>query len=493
MNTVNETTKRIKYISQPHFLYLLPVFFVLHGFVENYGLVPPMDAGLLLLTYLIATVGIFSLSYLFFKSFSKAALFAFLILSFHFFFGSLHDWLKNVFPNSLFTRYSFILPLSLIFFVCVFVYLKKGKKRYQKLFSFLNVVFLVFVMIDSITLINRISQQQEEKVYNASLPLCDTCAKPDIYLIVADEYAGEQELTSYFHFDNSVFLNQLTKRGFHVVKNSKSNYNFTPFSMASTLNMSYLPIKDPDHTIGDVTKIMEMIKYNTFTRFLYLSGYQIVNNSVFDLDREPTMTEATFLPLKTVYITSQTFLSRIKKDISFNLITKFKLQWAIKKSMYINNNNNQMLYKNTFTTVRQKTHPKFSYTHLMLPHFPYYFDEDGKPYDYHLLFDGETKERYINYLKYANKKYVALIDYILKNTEKPPIIIFMSDHGFRHKDSSPFKNFSFTNIMSVYLPEKDYAPFYDGMSNVNLFRIILNKKFNQRLPLLKDSTTFLHD
>jgi hypothetical protein len=493
MNESTKTAGQKKTTPILHFLYLLPFFFVLHGFTENYSLIPINDSLFLILIYLVATGIIFFLSWLPLKSISKAALFSFLIFSYHFFFGSWHDGVKNLFGDIFFTRYSFILPFSLVVFIIAFVYIKKRKDGFARLFLFFNLVLVALIAIDVIVLISKVSSSPQKPKNYSGLAVCDSCAKPDIYLIVADEYAGEEELKTVFYYDDSTFSNALTNRGFHVVKKSKSNYNFTPFSMASTLNMDFLPVKDPNHTIGDVTHIMEMIKYNTFTNFLFSSGYEIFNNSVFDIDKEPSQTQATFLPLKTVYITSQTFLSRLKRDISYNLITTFKLDWAIRKGMYTNNKNNELLYKSTLQTASNQKHPKFSYTHLMLPHFPFYYNENGKPNDYHLLFDGESKERYLSYLKYANKKYLNLIDHIFKSSSAPPVIIFMSDHGFRHKSDSPFKDFSFSNLISVYLPAKGYKSFYDGMSNINLLRIVLNKNFNQHLPLLKDSTTFLHD
>ena len=46
---------------------------------------------------------------------------------------------------------------------------------------------------------------------------------------------------------------------------------------------------------------------------------------------------------------------------------------------------------------------------------------------------------------------------------------------------------------AIYLPDRDYSTLYDSMTNVNEFRIIFNKTFNQKFPLLKDSSIFLTD
>ena len=92
----------------PLFLYLLPVFFVLHGAMENYDYVPLKDATLLTGIYLACSVFFMFLFRILYKSWLKAAIIAFLIMAFHFFFGSIQDGLRNVFPGTLFSKYIFI-------------------------------------------------------------------------------------------------------------------------------------------------------------------------------------------------------------------------------------------------------------------------------------------------------------------------------------------------------------------------------------------------
>ena len=69
----------------------------------------------------------------------------------------------------------------------------------------------------------------------------------------------------------------------------------------------------------------------------------------------------------------------------------------------------------------------------------------------------------------------------------------MSDHGFRsfEENEKVDNRYYFMTLNAVLFPTKDYSNFYDGMTNVNQFRVILNSLFHQKLPLLKDSTCFL--
>lgn len=131
----------------------------------------------------------------------------------------------------------------------------------------------------------------------------------------------------------------------------------------------------------------------------------------------------------------------------------------------------------------------------MMPHYPYYFDKKGKEQPFESLQEGNqgNKAAYIEYLQYANKKILALVEHIQKSSASPPIIILMGDHGFRHFNKPVDTKYYFLNLASVYLPSKNYSGFNDSLTGVNLFRTILNTSFNQKLPYLKDSTIYLRD
>lgn len=45
----------------------------------------------------------------------------------------------------------------------------------------------------------------------------------------------------------------------------------------------------------------------------------------------------------------------------------------------------------------------------------------------------------------------------------------------------------FYNLNAVYLPQKSYSGWYNGINNVNQFRVLLNTLFHQQMPLLADS------
>lgn len=479
-------------LKKSFFLVLFPYFFVLHGYVENYPLVPFIDSLKLAGYYLVGILFLTLVSLLIFRSLPKACLFVFALFCIQFFFGSIHDFLKHQLRIYSFTKYSIIIPATVLLIVFIFIALKRSKRSFNRLTKYLTIVVIFLITYDVIQISLTINKNLPS--LEGEFQKCDICIKPDIYLIVADEYAGKQELKEKFYFDNSGFEKQLRTRGFHIVQNSRSNYNFTPFSVGSLLNMSFLTLKDTASTLQDVPMVMKTIEKNKLTIFLAGIGYKIYNHSIFDLPGEPTQIYSSFLPYKTKYITAQTFTDRVMKDIGYHLITTLKIERFIKKQVYSNLISNKTLYKKTFDLASVSGSPKFSYTHLSMPHPPYYYDEKGNSNPYNLLSDDKSQSKYISYLKYSNEKLIQLIDKILSTSAKPPMIFLLSDHGFRSFESlEDRKKYSFMNFMAVYKPDQNYTRYYDGLSLVNVFRIALNQQFNQNLPLLEDKTYFLTD
>jgi hypothetical protein len=483
----------------PFFLILLPVFFVLHGFTANYDSVPAAGALLLVAEYLAISIVITGIFWIFYRDLIRAALMALVIMMFYFFFGNLQDFIKSHFPGTFILRYRFIFPFTLLFFLTFFIWLKKRKNFSLKLITYLNILFFALILIDTGWLILKIPVVAKSKKFELSekgLTRCDSCSKPDIFLIIPDQYSGNTALKQVFHFDNSTFENELKLRGFHIAKESSSNYNLTPFSVASTLNMEYLDLKKGPQNYATVNYSYHVIRNNTVLNFLKTIGYQFYNLSIFDFDKQPAHKYKAFLPYGIKLITSQTFTSRLAEDFNFDILKgKFgrRLQ---NKVLYENLHFNDEIIDLTGKIAARHTGvPKFVYTHLMMPHFPYYYDKNGNPVSHAKLIGSQkaNSDGYIEYLEYSNKKIIHLIDKILGRSPSPPVIILLSDHGFQERKRNYDHKYDFINLNAVFLPKKNDNLFYDSITNVNQFRVIFNTYFHQHMSFLKDSTVNVWD
>src|SRR5215831_3518325 len=371
--------------TQPVYLILLPVFFVLHGYLENFGFIALKDAGIVVLSYSVLTGLIFIFSFIFFREKNKSALITASWMSFFFFFAALHEFLKQRSPVHILSRYGFLLTAFIIFFVCFFVFLKRTKKPLKGIRFFLNVLLIIYIVVDVGGVIWKASRPDAHQlsVYGFShkfnYSACDTCKKPDIYFLLFDEYASSVSLQQQYDFHNDLD-SFLTSNGFRVQAASHSSYNFTAFSMSSILNMSFIDgIQDVNAvTADDYANCNLLIRENEVIKFLDMQGYDILNYSVFDLAGNPAMVQQSFLPLKTKLITDRTLFARLNKDIGWLLITRFPFN-LFSRNDYLKHldNNNRFLNLVKKASVEKKSRPRFIYAHFYMPHPPYFFDRQG--------------------------------------------------------------------------------------------------------------------
>ena len=473
------------------YLWLLPFFFAFHVYVSYAALSPVKEA---LGIFIIYAITGFLLAVVFGKllgSRLKGGLFAFCLLSFQFFFGSFHDFLKHAGFPSFLASYSFVLSTALVLFIIVSVLLKRSRAPFNKTTSYLNWLFVLLIFVDLATLLSHSGKPRLSAGPAMSFTSCTSCSHPDIYLILADEYAGSKELQDIFHFNNDSFESSLQQRGFHVVPGTSSNYNATLYSMASMLNMDYLQhLTQKQVTNEDQFLCRDLIRESNFLKFLGKQGYRFYNNSFFDLPGSPAAFSNIFFPTKTSLFTAQTFTGRLKHDLGFHVASEKQLddiRW------YMHRMNKKADSLTRIAAGANPGAPRFVYTHLTLPHHPYYFDSNGVAVPDYRLEDRFKldKQAYISYLKYANRQLLQLVDHIIQSSASPPVILLLGDHGFRQFNPEAAHPYYFMNLNAVLLPDRNYQGFYPGMTNVNELRILMNTVFGQSLPLKKDSTIFL--
>ncbi len=489
----------------PYFVILLPVFFVFHGFKENFGFISGIDAAELAFIYCAFTICVFVFSFIFFRNYRKAALMTAAWIGFYLFFGAIFDFLKTYSPLRIFWRYGFLAFLFGSFFIWLFYYLWKTKTKLFQVTLFFNLLFIIYIIIDIVQVAwltlypyqNKLSIYSFEKDKGMVMP--DTIEKPDIYFLVFDEYSSSKSLKERYNFDNDID-SFLRLNDFSVQANSFSNYNYTPFSIASILNMQYLNWVDGQKGVNrkDFLHCNPAIRENEVMKFLGLNGYEIVNLSFFDVIGHPSRIKQSFVPVKTKMIAEGTLVPRLYRDF----------QWAFYRYKILSNLlDEEMIWKQIGTnelfltevvnqSLKKQDQPRIIYAHIFLPHPPIFYDENGKKIENLMLMAdvyNEPPTAYLNYVKYTNTRMKELVNTIKENTDSKAAIILLSDHGFRSNTTHPHPKWHFQNLNAVYLPDKNYEGFYDSISNVNEFRVIFNNLFRQDLPLLKDSTIFLKD
>src|SRR6185503_9336637 len=108
------------------------------------------------------TFSIAFFSYVFFRNWTKAAMITVIWMSFFFFFGAVHEFLRDNVPVRFFSRYGFLLAFVFILLVAVFVILKKIRKPMYRTTYFLNSLFIIYIIVDSVGLVIKVFGPQNQ-------------------------------------------------------------------------------------------------------------------------------------------------------------------------------------------------------------------------------------------------------------------------------------------------------------------------------------------
>lgn len=487
----------------PYHIFLLPLFFVWKIWNDNFALIPAGHWIKAFLVFVALSVFVFFTGKLLFKDKIKAGCWAMGLLLIFFFWGAIHDFFRMLPLPAFLTSYKFLLLLVLIAIILLFARLKKGRPPIR-LNNFLILLFILFIAFEGFTTVFGFIRKDHLKTdlayYNKPLDITinDGSIKPDIFFIVFDEYASTAALKKYLRFDNSGLDSLLVKNNFYIANNSKSNYDITPVSTASTLNLQYFnyPLEGRRSTAEDFLKYQHSVKKSVLPQLLAKHGYTIINNSVCHLADAAAPYEPYFDRYFDMVLYGETLWERVLKDLGWH-IPGLKNWSLIKRERQ---DQSIAIHKDNFTALlkelkSQSAKPKFVFAHFMLPHTPYYVDRNGKkrtltPLDASVFNDT----LYLDQLHYTNTLIDSLITAANMSFQRPRSVIIEGDHGKRKLNVAPgliVRERQFMNLNTYFFSDKDYSLLYDSISPVNSFRVVMNKYFRTNLPLLKDSSILL--
>jgi hypothetical protein len=491
--------KIVRFI-KPYFLpFLLSVYIPLFYYVNN--------AIMLLLPSLwkmvILNIFLALFLYLFFavvgkKAFEAAnAAFVFLIL-FHTY-GILYDYLGTLEYSILVPRqHRVILPIFLLFaFLIAWLLLKLDSAKSFALWKGVVFVVGVLVIVNIITLIPvELEKGKGQKTalefvaIEQDLPIQDY---PDIFYIVFDEFSGFQPMREYWENPKvDDFSNYLLEKGFFVVEESHSSSITSLHQMAERLNYEELPCCGKKYH----ETYYEKISKNKVMSYLKSRGYSTV-----------VMEELTeFIEAAPPIISDHSFrYSENERDDGkmvlfdeFGMFIADNSMLRVYPALYaqgedIARTQHRKFILNTTRRVARLDSidsPKFVYVHLVFPHKPFMFDENGKviPKRYQANWNY-----YLGQYNYSMDVAVEMVENILSasDPENPPIIILQSDHGARNiKNKSTtvilddFKDEYKTNIMfALYVPGYDMSALPQDIKPINTFPVIFNFLFQDNLPI----------
>ncbi len=254
---------------------------------------------------------------------------------------------------------------------------------------------------------------------------------PDIYYIILDAYGRADVLQEMFGYDNTPFLKSLESKGFYVAKCSQSNYGQTMLSLTSSLNLDYLDSLTNSLTANTDTRapLRALGQYNNVRKFLASQGYNIVSFATnFPVSEWKDANYFLSPPPQGMndfeIMLAQTSLWRAPMDMVDEPPERVSAEWYRRRTLFA--------LDQLETTVPDIPSPKFIFAHLVIPHHPFVFGPNGE--ELNSIEAGvpkfeEYKVKYPDQVTYINKRILAIVDLILKNSPKLPIIIIQGDHG----------------------------------------------------------------
>ena len=412
-----------------------------------------------------------------------------IFLFINFFLLPIHKTINYTFPPVERVRHSFVIVMSIGLLIAFFLLIKK-KKNYTLISQYLTILLLIFSGLDIFKWISDTVLGSKE-LLSKELIITHKINNYNIYLIVPDGYASNENLLKYWYFDNSIFVNNLKSKGFFVAKNPHSNYRYTVQSVSSMLGFNY-------YTSAPTEQFMEArISNNAAMQFLNAHKYKC---NITDFNEHHYL----YNP----------------DNIKINIKTYLYHQSAIYflgiplNSQHENSVNNIAILKNIFSV--KDTSPVFHYIHSMITHSPFknikgtdmaidtaFLNVNGvqicenwstiRGNNYRTAgqrADSIILNKYLEKIKETNTILQDLLDESWSKIKENSIVIVMSDHGFRCLNGQPqdYKSEAYQNFCAVYFPDQDYSSLTDTITPINVLRMTINKAMGTSMPYLSDKT-----
>lgn len=386
-----------------------------------------------------------------------------------------------------------------VFLMSTYVMIRQVKREFPVLTLYLNVtvaVVLIFplLQIGNFWVRNRFGVSQAITYPKIETRSDAKVTTPDIYYIILDAYARSDILEQSFGVDNSKFLQFLEGRGFYVAEQSHSNYSQTGLSIPSSLTFNYLQqapeLSDPDQDSRFLAH--QILNSSPMWPYLRQLGYEIVSTNSYDIVSLDRVDHLIDVPRS---------YTEFEQVLLLNSVSALWLWMQVPRAHYEFVRGQLAVLPD----VTQLQSPKFVFIHLVLPHQPFVFDEqgnfvppDGIGMDGGFTFYGDREayvEGYSRQVGYVSQWAEKFVNKLLQDSQGKAIIILQGDHGPNPYYDGWYDHTCIRERMAIlnayYFPdERGYAMLYPSITPVNTFRVVLDAYLGTQLGLLEDRSYY---
>jgi hypothetical protein len=431
----------------------------------------------------------------------KAGLVASPFLLIVYLFGDLSDWLQvQTGMGPVRTDYVFLAFVTLLLVIWGWR-VWRGLKGAQTLNTyFLLLSILLFLNSGGRLIVNlardgAFAGSARTRVVVNQTPAGDD--RPDIYYIILDGYGRQDVLHEFYKFDNSDLVERLHARGFYVADQSSSNYIQTMLSLTSSLNMDYLQsLLEQGKVTENRYELIDVLQHSEVRSLLAAQGYEMVS---FGNEYKAVVPDAEIF-----YENDASGITAFESIVLDHTMARALQAWKPFNDAMIG-----MPYRMHAGTIlstfdRLKETPAldgdyFIYAHIIAPHPPFVFDDQGSFIEHYEPFTLNDANYYIKehsrggyiagyrkQIQYINTLLLDAVDAILTDSTTPPIIIIQGDHGWADRDQED----KLSILNAYHLPDGGEAALYPTITPVNSFRHILDYYFGGSYGFLEDSSYY---
>jgi hypothetical protein len=318
--------------------------------------------------------------------------------------------------------------------------------------------------------------------------------KRDIYLILLDGHPNARVVREAMGYDITPFEDSLRALGFTIPREMHSNYAQSILSIPSLLNGEHLTQLSEDAGARNSSYALPryLVENNRSARFLKRQGYKYV------FFPSPWWTPTRHSP-----IADSEFNARPDFNLA-NAVRRTELRQAVLSSTllrYLPDAGIDTLFD--FRSMRgigampADTAPTFVFAHFLLPHVPYYLDEQCHAVQrpiYPQMEDADPAQQgpYLAQLRCADRLVLDLVTTLLRTSQPAPVIIVVGDHGSRFAGptfvdrpesvSTALIRERFGAFGAFYLPAGGDRQFTGSVTLVNVMRNVLRYYFGADLP-----------
>jgi hypothetical protein len=434
------------------------------------------------------------------KNSKKAGLIVSLFFFLFFFYGHIYNVLTNEGSKEFFLSQTNLLFVFLIPLIGGIGYFVITKRKLDNATLFANVIsftllVIVFINIGSYTLETYSLNSNAEMSQSKTLVYQSDMSRPDIYYILLDAYPNNLILEEYLDYDNSKFIDFLTKKDFYVpLGYTHSNYPITTKSVPSILNMNWVHELIPK---GLTEKQAVPFLYKKINQNLVMQNFKSLGYNIFSFD-------SGWWGTRKIDIADQNLCENL--NIDWRVLNELKDTTMISAIKIIDINFSSKIFSQKreliiceFTEIKKIRErvdgPIFVFAHFVAPHPPWVFESDGtlvKEFVSTKEKDLEKRRQAeINQLTFVNSQVENVIEHLISNSRTQLIIVIQSDHGTRNVSEEKYgkdegKYIRMGNFNAFLFPGNTTEYFSEEINNVNTFRIIFNKFYNGTYDLLEN-------